>query len=386
MSRILITGGAGFIGSRLAMHLTSSGHEVTIYDNFTEQVHGVEYLKHKMYLEQFAEVVVDDVRNHSAFGSALSGVEILIHLAAETGTTQSMSDASRYIDVNVKSLGAVVETLVEGGAENLRKIILASSRAIYGEGMLSCDICGERTQGSGISTYGYVCSNCGSSALLIGTKESDPQAPKSIYGLTKKHQEEYLSILAKQFKLEVYALRFQNVYGAGQSLRNPYTGVLSIFCGMLFDGLNLEIYQRGLPVRDFVHIDDVVLGINAAVNDRSLTSDAGFRALNIGSGSAASIKDAAMRLAKMALVYGRSCEVFDSEEERSGDVLGCFADISVAKDCFGWTPQISMDDGLKLLLDWSFGMFESEGVSQASSYLKTKEKLTSLGLIKNVTS
>ena len=299
MKNKLITGGAGFIGSRLCEKLFDNGYNVTVMDNLSNQIHpnGESFLFNR--IKDKCKFIKGDVRNKDDWKRALIGQEIIVHLAAETGTGQSMYQSEKYHDVNVLGTSHMLELLAET-KHQVKKIIVASSRAIYGEGKyLSANhTVTYPLQRKEIDMqrgcFNLKCELSNSDLELVATDEGSKIQPLSVYGVTKQKQEEMVMASVKLLNIASVAFRYQNVYGPGQSLSNPYTGILSIFSTRILNDNNLDIYEDGLQSRDFVYIDDVVdatiLGIEK--------DDANGQVFNVGSGVATSVNKVALLLKK----------------------------------------------------------------------------------------
>ena len=345
--RILVTGGAGFIGSRLARRL-SQVHDVWVLDNLHAQVHGA-----RPIVPDWNERVRfrrADIRDQAALAAvaAESRPEAVFHLAAETGTGQSFDEVARYCEVNITGTAMLIEALRRHGVT--RRVVLASSRAVYGEGPY------RRADGGIVLAPARDPSALRSGDFTVRAHDGTPLdpvpqsaahgvAPASIYGSTKLMQEYLLLQTAAQASWTVAALRFQNVYGPGQSLRNPYTGVLSIFCSQILDGRGLDIYEDGAIVRDFVYVDDAVRALELAL-------EAPATLLDVGSGRGSTILQVADILLKelgKAPPQGRAV----TGNYRVGDVRHAVADITAARRELGWEPRTALEQGLANLARWS---------------------------------
>ncbi len=344
--RVLITGGAGFIGSRLARKLSDQA-EVLSFDNLHPQVHGLTPCASEL------NNVRGDVANFTELENVVRYFKptIIYHLAAETGTGQSWDEPTRYCQVNVIGTTNLVEAVRKSG-KAVRRIVLAGSRAVYGEGGYLDDgkvVCGEPRRSEDMSAGDFaVKSRDGRTLTPVATPEDLAPRPASVYASTKLMQEDLLQQCFDGTDVEVNSLRFQNVYGAGQSLRNPYTGVISIFCEQIMAGKTLNIYEDGNIMRDFVHVSDVVNALAILANQ---DLQIGTTPVNIGSGKAASILE-------MALVLLNN---FDCDEDRlrisgdfrSGDVRYAVADVERARELLNWSAQMSFEDGLKEVSEWA---------------------------------
>jgi dTDP-L-rhamnose 4-epimerase len=373
--RILITGGAGFIGQRLASELLSQGSEVRILDNFSKQIHASESLPD--FLQSNVHLIKADIRDRELLKRALQGVDAVIHLAAETGTGQSMYEIERYFSVNVQGTASMLDLLQNDDCGNsLQTIVVASSRAVYGEGAYKCEQHGtvypeqrgrERMAGG---LFEPVCPYCATHVSLLSTPESAPFNPMSMYGLTKQVQEQAVLLLARTRGINGFGLRYQNVYGPGQSLKNPYTGILAVFSNLARQNQPIDIYEDGLESRDFVYIDDVV---EATV--RSVNYDEQFvGALNVGSGQATSVMTVAQEIKSF----------FDSESTikvtgafRMGDIRHNIADVSKLEKLLGFVPSVTFKQGLSNFLGWA----AEQAPEDKAAYLRSVSELAARGLM-----
>ena len=343
---VLITGAAGFIGSRLALALVKTGCNVLGYDNFHKQVHGKN--PNKQYSSKIIEgdileleKLTQVIKDHSP--------EIIYHLAAETGTGQSFDEPSRYVDTNVRGTSTLFEACRNANVKP-RKIILASSRAVYGEGLYvneageAIEAVSRRTDAMNTGDF-LVYGALGDILIPKPTPETLQPKPDSVYAITKLMQELLVKNLAKEFDWII--LRFQNVYGPGQSLKNPYTGVLSIFCSQIKLGKVLEIYEDGNIYRDFVYIDDVVVSLVQAIHAPPRES------FNIGSGHSVSILEVVKLLLEIAKKKGFASDYLITGKFREGDIRFAQANISKAEELLGWKPTTSLVEGLTRLVNWS---------------------------------
>lgn len=344
--RILITGGAGFIGSRLGRALAARGAEVLAFDNLHPQVHG-----HAPSREIGVPLVVADIRDRSALEGAVrqSRPTIVVHLAAETGTGQSADEPARYTEVNVVGTATLIEVLRQAAAPP-KRLVLASTRAIYGEGAYA-DPSGQlrippprRSSDMAAGRFGLF-DERGAEMRPLPTPESVPVAPASVYGSSKLMQEYLLQQACGPWSNAI--LRLQNVFGPGQSLRNPYTGVLSIFCQQALEGRQLEIYEDGEIGRDFVYVDDVVDAFVRACG----SADAAGRIINVGTGQVTGIGQAASRI--LALLGIPADRMRVSGAFRPGDVRHAVADIGLARSLLGWSPAVPFEQGVANLVAWA---------------------------------
>lgn len=375
---ILITGGAGFIGQATAKILVNLGHNVTLFDSMNEQIHGS--YNEAINKQFFGNLIVGDIRDRKSLSKVLNkDIEILYHFAADTGTGQSMYEIPRYFDVNVQGTANLLSCIQELGAEHsLRKIILSSSRAVYGEGSYHCEEHGliapfgrksdELSQG----VFELKCPICRNSIKPVATDESSLLKPTSVYGITKKHQEETLLFLSSMFGIQAIALRYQNVFGPGQSLANPYTGILAIFSNLARKGIDINVFEDGQETRDFVYISDVV---DANINCLSL--DNNFSGpINVGTGTRVSVAEVA---AAIVSYFGNKSNIDISGRFREGDIRHNFADITKGHEILGFYPKVKFSDGLNAFLDWA----GTQETRETTSYELSIEELLKRGLLKN---
>ena len=354
MKNVLITGGAGFIGSSLACKLINLGFNVTILDNLSPQIHGGNPEKNsftfKSAINAGVRFIEGTVTDKDDWIKALDAQDAVIHLAAETGTGQSMYEIQKYVDVNIGGT-AILLDLLANIPHTIKKIIVASSRAIYGEGKYNC------------INHGYVypaaradadmknkhfeckCPHCCSELELMPTDEASKIHPTSLYGLTKQAQEEMVLMIGKSLGIPAVAFRYQNVYGPGQSLSNPYTGILSIFSTQIKNNNNITIFEDGKESRDFIYIDDVV---NATVLGL-LKEEANFEVFNAGADEPIDVLTVARLLREN---YNSEIEINISGNYRLGDIRHNYADLTKIKKLLNYTPQFSFAQGIKKFCDW----------------------------------
>lgn len=348
---ILVTGGAGFIGSWLVESLASAGHSLTVLDNLSPQVHGgtsEEAIRRSLCAHPKTQLIVGNACDEVLLDGLLKEAEAVVHLAAETGTGQSMYQIAHYVDVNIGATAKLFE-LIGTRHRHVKKVVLASSRSVYGEGayllngkMISPP---SRTPEQLARGEWDPVGPTGEALRLIPTPEDCPLNPASIYASSKSAMEDIGRICAQAYRLPVFALRFQNVYGERQSLVNPYTGILSIFSNRMRRDRPINVFEDGLESRDFVHVSDVVRAIGLSLT----TPLDGYRVLNVGSGVATSVLDIAQRLSR---ILGSNSAIQVSGDYRAGDIRHCFADTRAARDVLGFEARMSLDDGLAAFCRW----------------------------------
>lgn len=340
---VLVTGGAGFIGSHIVDRLISEGDRVTVLDNLHPQVHPTR--KRPAYLHPRAQFIRGDVRDRKILGEILPKVDAVFHKAARVGVGQSMYEIEEYVDVNVRGTALLLE-LLSTRKHHVRKLVVASSMSIYGEGTYDCPVCGLRFDAdrnirdlkNGI--YEPRCAQHRVRLKPRPTPECKPLVPTSIYASTKRDQEEMCLMIGKAYGIPTVALRYFNVYGPRQALSNPYTGVLAIFSARLLNNRAPVIFEDGRQTRDFVHVRDI-----AGANEMALrSSKADGMALNVGTGIPRSIGSIAGDLAK---AMGKKISEKIMGEYRVGDIRHCVADTHLIRKTLGWKPGIRWEDGLE---------------------------------------
>jgi dTDP-L-rhamnose 4-epimerase len=352
--KILITGGAGFIGSNLALALLQKGHNVTVLDNLSTQIHGdnaeqtsplYNSIKNKVHFIQ------GDVTNKTDWERALQDVDVVVHYAAETGTGQSMYEIERYTNVNVGGTGIMLDILANDKSLQVKKIVVASSRSIYGEGKyLSKDLGvvypshrDDATMKAG--DFEVYHPNEKSSLKLMPTDEESKIHPSSVYGITKQNQEQMVLCVCKAIGIKAVAFRYQNVYGPGQSLTNPYTGILSIFSSLILNNKPINIFEDGKESRDFVFIDDVVAATILGIENDAIDNDV----FNVGAGVATDVITVAQTLLAK---YNKDVPLTITGNYRLGDIRHNFADLTKIKKALGYTPTVSFEEGITKFAQW----------------------------------
>jgi dTDP-L-rhamnose 4-epimerase len=374
---ILITGGAGFIGSRLANLLVAGGHSVRVLDNLSPQIHGAEPESSPLFLSlrDDVEFIRGSVTNRADLIKALQGIDTVVHLAAETGTGQSMYAIQHYSDVNIGGTALLLD-LIANEPFPIKKIVVASSRAVYGEGKYQCDQHGFVFPSARSATdmeqgdFSVHCPVCGISAEFVATDEETPVRPSSVYGVTKLTQEQMVLTVGKALGISAIAFRYQNVYGPGQSLSNPYTGILSIFSTRIRNKSAINIFEDGKESRDFVFIDDVVAVTAKAVEHERQMVDV----FNAGSGVASDVLTIADTLQRL---LGQTVPTNVSGQFRVGDIRHNFADLTKVREILGFKPSIFIEEGLQRFVDW----VKSEQV-QVDRYEQSLDELKAKGLFK----
>lgn len=376
--KILVTGGAGFIGSATVLRLIEDGCEVRIIDNLLPQIHGDDPARSPTFarIRDHVEVIVGDVRDETAMTRAMAGQEAVLHLAALTGTGQSMYQAAEYAAVNVTATALLTDLILR--SDTIGGVVLASSRSIYGEGQY-------RRPSDGAIVFPGLRSvdrmrqgdfllhdpETGEVLEAMPTTEDARQHPVSIYAATKAAQEQILRCLADGLALPMVALRYQNVYGPGQSLRNPYTGILSIFTRALHNQQRINLFEDGNPARDFVFIDDVVEANVRALN----LAKPGFSAVNVGTGQETTVRDVVDALSRALGVRAR----YDiSGDFRVGDIRTCFAATDRARSEFGIEAEIAFAEGCQAFVEWAMASDELEA---STSYRHSLDEMKAHNLL-----
>ena len=346
---ILITGGAGFIGSNLSLKLIEKGYSVTVLDNLSPQIHSENSpLYHS--IKDKVNFIHGTVLSYDDWKKALENIDVVVHLAAETGTGQSMYEIEKYTDVNIKGTSIFLDILANE-THSIKKIVVASSRAIYGEGKYTCKEHGtvypiaRLDHDMARGNFGVQCPSCAEEVSLEPTDEKSKIHPTSIYGITKHVQEQMFMLMGQSLGIPSVAFRYQNVYGAGQSLSNPYTGILSIFSTRIKNGNDIAIFEDGLESRDFVYVDDIVdatiLGIEK--------DEANGEVFNVGLGEAIDVLTVAKTLIN---AYQSDSKVTITGNYRLGDIRHNYADLTKIEQKLGFKPKVSFEEGIKRFTAW----------------------------------
>ena len=382
MEKILITGGAGFIGSNLALALLKKGHQVTVLDNLSEQIHGKnpeETSPLYLSIKDKVHFIKGTVACRETLQKAIANNTVIVHLAAETGTGQSMYEIQHYTDVNIGATALLLDILTNE-KHSVKKVVVASSRAIYGEGKY-CN----KTK----NTFVYPLQrtnddmqkgdfevkdpqNHSDVLELVATTEDAIIHPTSVYGITKQVQEQLVMTVCPTIGIAGVAFRYQNVYGPGQSLKNPYTGILSIFSTQIKNGNGINIFEDGKETRDFVFISDVVDATVLGIEKETANN----QVFNVGTGVATDVITVAKELSNN---YGIQVPITISGNYRLGDIRHNYADITKARQLLGFEPKISFKEGLKQFTDW----VNTQEVEE-DKYQQSIDEMKAKGLYKKI--
>ena len=380
MEKILITGGAGFIGSNLALALLKRGHQVTVLDNLSEQIHGKNPEKTSpLYLsiKDMVRFIKGTVACRETLQKAIGDNTVIVHLAAETGTGQSMYEIQHYTDVNIGATALLLDILTNE-KHSVKKVVVASSRAIYGEGKYY-----NKTKNTFVYPLQRIDEdmqkgdfevkdpqNHSDVLELVATTEDAIIHPTSVYGITKQVQEQLVMTVCPTIGIAGVAFRYQNVYGPGQSLKNPYTGILSIFSTQIKNSNGINIFEDGKETRDFVFINDVVDATVLGIEKETANN----QVFNVGTGVATDVITVATELSKN---YGIQVPITISGNYRLGDIRHNYADITKARQLLGFEPKISFKEGLRQFTDW----VNTQEVEE-DKYQQSIEEMKAKGLYK----
>ncbi|SPP99486.1 NAD dependent epimerase/dehydratase family protein [Candidatus Sulfobium mesophilum] len=369
--RILITGGAGFIGTHLVNALSSRKWEVVVLDALIKQVHR----SGRWNPPPHVKFIKGDVCNKSRVRESLEGVNYIVHLAAETGVGQSAYEISRYVKTNELGTAVLLEEASRVG-DTLAGVVIASSRAIYGEGRYRCGTCGffypslRKADKLIKGIWEPQCPTCQRLASPLSSVEEQTPNPVSVYGITKHNQEELLRQFSESFSIPAIALRFQNVYGPGQSLTNPYTGILALFSTRLLSGNPIYIYEDGNERRDFIYVEDTVQSIVLALKKGFSKI---YEVYNVGSGIGTSVEDIARLLLR---IMKREVPVIIAGKYRVGDIRHAWADITKIQRDFDFKPRYPIERGLRIFAQWA-----RKQPLPIDRYKKTEAELINKGLL-----
>lgn len=378
MDNILITGGAGFIGSNVALKLVSKGYNVTVLDTLSKQIHGEnpeETSPLYLSIKDKVKFIKGSVTSREDWMKALEGQDAVIHLAAETGTGQSMYEIEKYVQTNIGGTALLLDILTNT-KHKVKRVVVAESRAIYGEGKYHCPKCGDvypwdrEDEDMARRDFECKCPKCGGEVELVATTEDSAIHPSSVYGIGKQVQGQLVHLVCPTIGVESVSFRYQNVYGPGQSLSNPYTGILSIFSTRIKNGNGINIFEDGKETRDFVYIDDVVdatiLGLEVP--------EANGHVFNVGTGVATDVLTVANTLCEK---YGIQVPITVSGNYRLGDIRHNYADITLARKILGFEPKWSFSDGIEQFTKWV-----NQQEVQEDKYEASIEEMKQKGLYK----
>ncbi|MBN1356122.1 NAD-dependent epimerase/dehydratase family protein [bacterium] len=367
---ILVTGGAGFVGSHLVDRLVEMGHDVTIFDNLEYQVHQGRLPD---YLNRGARFICGDVRDADVLTRAMEGKDVIFHQGAAVGVGQSMYMIRKYVDYNSTGGATLLDILINNRKirDRVRKVVVASSMSIYGEGLYTCDNCGDFTpklrpnRQLEAKQWDIMCPECKAPSRHKGTPESKPLFPTSIYAITKRDHEEMFLVTGKSYRIPTVALRYFNIYGTRQALSNPYTGVAAIFSSRVLNKKPPVIFEDGLQSRDFVHVSDIVQANILAMENQA----ADYTAFNVGTGRNITIKHVAEILIRR-LGAGHPMTPRIENTFREGDIRHCYADIAKIRDMLGYEPSVQFEDGIDELTEWVANQVAEDGFERARAELE----------------
>lgn len=368
---ILITGGLGFIGRNLARCLLSQNNDVTVIDNLSPQIHKDETVK-KSLLDLGCRVIVGDILDKNIVTDLMENIQIVYHLAAETGTGQSMYEVEQYSKTNITG-SEILLKCIDSFGKKVEKIFLASSRSVYGEGKYTCPehgITHPTTRDLNLAQSGVFnpcCIECGQELKVLPTDETSPRHPNSIYAATKSYQEDLFSIYESMNEIDTTIFRFQNVYGPGQSLSNPYTGIISIFYSLIKKREKINIFEDGLSTRDFVFIDDVIYFLSNKPTYLSPQQ----KIINLGSGMQTSVHDIVKYL---EIGMNQKANYYVSSQVRRGDIRHNFADTKFLQMMYGKYDFTKTEVGVRKFIEWASLNLESTNINYAKSIAELKER------------
>jgi dTDP-L-rhamnose 4-epimerase len=376
--KVLISGGAGFIGSNLSLHLINKGYEVTVLDNLSPQIHGTDAATESPLYKSIKDKVSfinGTVTSKSDWLRAIGDNTVIVHLAAETGTGQSMYQIERYVQVNMGGTALMLDILANEKTK-VKKVIIASSRAIYGEGKYLTEDetpvypLQRHKENLDRGFFDVTCDNYQGKLQLVATDEDSKIHPSSVYGITKQNQEQLVMTVCPSIGIQPVAFRYQNVYGPGQSLSNPYTGILSIFSTQIKNKKGINIFEDGNESRDFVFIDDVVQATFLGIEQEA----ANAQVFNVGTGIPTTVLQVARTLITS---YGEDVPLQVTGNYRLGDIRHNYADITKINRLLGFTPSVSFEQGIRLFTVWV-----NKQETKESRYEESLKELKEKGLMK----
>jgi len=378
MKKILVTGGAGFIGWHLCRTLLQRGWDVTVLDILSRQVHGDDP---RPNLSPDVNFIRGDVCDESQLSAALEGQDVVVHLAAETGTGQSMYELLQYERVNLHGTALLMQLILQQKSKTIQKVVVASSRAVYGEGAYRCEEHGvvfpkgRSAEDMAAGIFDPRCPVCQRVCEPVPTDENCPFSPSSYYGITKQTQEQTVLTVGKTLGLSAYALRYQNVYGPGQSLKNPYTGILAVFSNQARADKPINVFEDGQESRDFVYVQDVVDATMRCIEREGVHVDR----YNVGGGERITVEQVAKTVVSF---FESSSPIAISGDYREGDIRHNIADLSYAAQEIGYRPKRNFTNGVFEFLQWANSQEHSDnGFSRSMDELKRHQLLKSVSFL-----
>ncbi len=365
---VLVTGGAGFIGSHLVDALVAAGERVRVLDNLDRLAHPRGELP--AHANPDAEMQIGDLRDRDAVDRALDGVDRVFHLGGMVGNGESMINVRNAVDVNSVGTATLMEAVI-ARRDSIRRLVAASSMVVYGDGAYRCREHGEAAvpvrpdDRLARREWEPVCAACGREIEPVATTEAHPLRPASVYGISKRDQEELVLVLGRAYGLETVALRYLNVYGPRQALGNPYTGVAAIFAARVLSGRAPRVFEDGGQVRDLVHVSDVARATVAAMD----AEPAAGRVLNVATGRRVRVGELAERI---AAALGSELVPEITGRYRAGDIRHCFAGTRSATEMLGFTARVSVDEGIPELARWVTGQSPAERGDEALAELRAR--------------
>lgn len=373
MKNVLITGGAGFIGSNLSLALIAQGYKVTVLDNLSTQIHGKNpSVTSPLYnsIKDKVTFIEGTVTSRSDWEKALKGQDVVVHFAAETGTGQSMYCIEKYTEVNIQGTAIMLDILANQDNQ-VKKVVIASSRSIYGEGKylhpkLGAVYPNHRVEQDMLDGKFELSYKGNSDLTLVATDENSKIHPSSVYGITKQNQEQMIMTVCPTIGIAPVAFRYQNVYGPGQSLSNPYTGILSIFSTQIRNGNGIQIFEDGKETRDFVYINDVVAATILGIEKE----EANGQVFNVGTGVAIDVLTVAQTLIN---AYQIEVPITITGKFRLGDIRHNYADLNKINSVLGFEPQVFFEEGIKNFTNWVLSQkIEKDTLSESLEEMKKK--------------